>query len=299
MSIKSFLAGANKPIPKAAVIAYAKGEQAALSEITLAAMENVLKSFPDDKSIKSPAIRKLQLMVRSRLRASNTTPVFQLVNQALENAGSVMSEVVSIIQAHPGNDFFMGSIDLRTANALKLLTHIEFLQTYALRFAHLAYTDETKAVLAGKQKVADVLVAGQLEFLNNEMDNFVTTMLWFINTGGKLSSALKSVPKINVADYDEETANITSGDRTDPLAMRFLPPAQSIALRIGKGIVQWNYLWYKDRVTLKAALEEEMIELQRARELGTLDAAGRRRIEYNAQRVAMLGSQIEEYEKDI
>lgn len=298
MSIKSFLEGA-VAVPKASLVAYVKGEQTALSEVTFAAMENALKAFPDDKLIKSPAIRKLQFKLKSQMRASDTTPTFELINQALVNAASVMGDIVSLIQAHPGSEFHFESIDLRTANALKLLGYIEFLQKYTLRFIHLAYTDETKAVLQGKQNAADVLVKGQTEYLNAEMDNFATVVLWFINGRGNLSAGLKSVPRINVADYDEETAAVTAGDRTDPLTMRLLPPGQSIALRIGKALVQWNYLWYKERVSLKAALEEEYIELQRAREAGTLDTAQRRRIEYAAQRIALLGGQIEDYEKGL
>lgn len=240
---------------------------------------------------------KLYLGFEQRLRrhVNFNQPAMDLLMQSIERIQANIPFLEREIRANFSVSVATDGLTYDSVNVLRYLEAVGFYVRYARKFLLKVLADE--ATLLGG--TPPNWVKGELEYLDNNLDNFVGL---FTSINMPESELKQTFRKVTTAVVDAETNDLAvrslGNSKVDPMRLAHFSPQRNWILSIGKTLVEWQVNRYR-------AAKEDLVALQmRLQEMRELQASGKASPKIQGmivqleRRVSKLDAKIAEIEED-
>ncbi|MNF40541.1 hypothetical protein D3C87_1092480 [compost metagenome] len=260
---------------------------------TLMPVVNEVRELLTDHQFKSMLYKNFEIRLRRHVQFNQ--PAIGLVIKAIENLQSVFPFLEKEIQSNFGPQIATASLTYDSVNVLRYLDSVAFYIRYARKFLLKVVADEAAALGGTKPD----WVRGELEYLDQNLDNFAGLLTAMLKSEGELRQVFR---KVSTAMVDEATSDLAlkslGNDKIDPMKLANFSPQKNWLLSLGKALAEWQVNRYRAGKEDLAALQMRLQEMRELQASGKASPAVQKAIGRLEERIGKLDAKLNEIEEE-
>jgi len=232
--------------------------------------------------------------LRLRRHVQFNQPAMDLVLKAVENLQSIFPFLEKEIHSNFGPQIATAALTYDSVNVLRYLDSVAFYIRYARKFLLKVVADEAAALGGTKPD----WVRGELDYLDQNLDNFAGLLLAMLKSEGELRAVFR---KVSTAVVDEATSDLAmkslGNDKIDPLKLSQFSPQKNWLMSFGKMLAEWQVNRYRSGKEDLAALQMRLQELRELQASGKASPVVQKAIGNLEDRIGKLDAKLNEIEE--
>jgi hypothetical protein len=260
---------------------------------TLMPVLNELREQFTDHQFKSKLYKDYEIRLRRYINF-NQQPM-ALVLRSIENLQALFPFIEKEINENFGPQVATASMTYDSVNVLRFLDSVAFYIRYARKFLLRVVAEESMAIGGTRQE----LVRGEMEYLEENLDNFCGLFPSMIKTEGELRQVFR---KVSTALVDEATSDLAfktlGNEKIDPLRLANFSPQKNWLMSLGKAYAEWQVARYRSGKEDLAALQMRLAEMSELVRSGKASPAVQTQVKRLEDRISKLDAKLAKVEED-
>lgn len=233
--------------------------------------------------------------IRLRRHINYNQPPITLLLRSIENLQALFPFIEKEINENFGPQVATASMSYDSVNVLRFLDSVAFYIRYSRKFLLRVVAEEATAVGGTRQD----LVRGELEYLDENLDNFCGLFPSMIKSEGELRQVFR---KVSTAVVDEATSDLAfkslGSEKIDPLKLANFSPQKNWLMSLGKMYAEWQVARYRSGKEDLAALQMRLQEMRELVAGGKASPAVQVAVKRLEERISKLDAKLAKVEED-
>lgn len=293
MEIKDFFKGMLPFFPRSRLQEDIKNSLAEYSTMVMPSLQLAEKEYKG--SYKSEGAKALGALY-ARFGGKNAGNIFGDLKTRFAKLGDVYQAIESQLMSEFGETVVTAGLSARTANMIRMINLLGFLNDFALRVTNAIMHFECQAAGSGMNFISDV-TPGEVQYLEKHMIDF-SQALDTLSSIKNPAEALKAIPDVLIENA--AVARSFGLGKVDPFNLF----GSSMGFRgspfywLGMQIAEIQHDRYKKMESRKKALEKRLLAHRRAMS-GSPSPQAEEELEILTSRIAAVDDKMRKYERSV